>query len=322
MKILVTGCGGYIGTTLVPYLLRRGYGVKCVDWLAFGEDVLGHVNGEPGFQLIKADVRDIDGSVFDGVDAVVDLASISNDPAGELDPELTLSINYRARARNAKLARERGVSRYVLASSCSVYGRQSGVADESTEPNPLTTYAKANLMAERDVLPLAGDSFTAVALRFATVYGPSRRMRFDLVVNAMTLSAMQEGRIYVEGDGMQQRPLVHVLDVARAVAMMLEAPRDRVSGEAFNVGSDGQNYRIIDVAKEVQAITGSEVAFRGEVDKRSYAVSFRKIRSLGYDTLYAVGDGVRQVYHEVLLGYLRPEERWWTVKWYKRLLGK
>ncbi len=182
-------------------------------------------------------------------------------------------------------------------------------------------------MAERDVLPLAGDSFTAVALRFATVYGPSRRMRFDLVVNAMTLSAMQEGgRIYVEGDGMQQRPLVHVLDVARAVAMMLEAPRDRVSGgEAFNVGSDGQNYRIIDVAKEVQAITGSEVAFRGgEVDKRSYAVSFRKIRSLGYDTLYAVGGdgGVRQVYHEVLLGYLRPEERWWTVKWYKRLLGK
>lgn len=322
MKILVTGCGGYIGTTLVPYLLRKGYGVKCIDWLVFGEDVLSHVIGESSFQLIKADIRNIDGSAFRDVDAVVDLAAISNDPAGELDPELTLSINYRARVRNAKLAKENGVSRYVLASSCSIYGRQSGIADELTEPNPLTTYAKANLMAERDILPLTDDSFTTIALRFATVYGPSRRMRFDLVVNAMTLSALQEGKIYVEGDGMQQRPLVHVIDVARAIALMLELPQDKVNGQLFNVGSDEQNYRIVDIAKEVQAVTGSEIAFRGEIDRRSYAVSFRKIRSLGYNTLYTVRDGVRQVYHEILLGYLKPEERWWTVKWYKRLMSK
>mgnify|MGYP001770686448 FL=1 len=319
MKLLVTGCGGYIGTTLVPYLLRRGYSVRCVDWLVFGEDVLSHVAGEKSFELVKKDVRELDSSALEGVDAVVDLAAISNDPAGELDPELTLSINHRARARLAKMAKERGVRRYVLASSCSVYGRQEGVVDESAEPRPLTTYAKANLMAERDVLPLADGRFAPVALRFATVYGPSRRMRFDLVINAMTLSAYQEGRIYVEGDGMQMRPLVHVVDVARAIAFALEQPEDAVAGQVFNVG--GENYKIIDVAKEVQSVAGGEISFRGEVDKRSYAVSFDKIARLGYRTLYTVRDGVRQVYHELLLGHLRPEERWWTVKWYKRILG-
>jgi nucleoside-diphosphate-sugar epimerase len=212
---------------------------------------------------------------------VVDLAAISNDPAGELDPELTLSINYRARARNAKLAAERGVPRYVFASSCSVYGRKDGVVDESAKPNRLTTYAKANLLAEQEVLPLASPSFSPAALRFATVYGPSRRMRFDLVVNAMTLTAYTEGRIYVEGDGMQMRPLVHVADVARAVVFMLEQPPDSVSGQVFNVGSDDQNHRIIDVAKAVQEVAGGDIVFRCEVDRRSYAVSFAKIKRRG-----------------------------------------
>jgi nucleoside-diphosphate-sugar epimerase len=322
MRVLVTGCGGYIGTTLTPLLLSRGYRVRCVDWLVFGEDVISHLAGHPGFELVKKDVREVDGSVFQGVDAVVDLAAISNDPAGELDPELTLSINHRARVRNAALAKKHGVSRFVLASSCSVYGRQTGVADENTEPNPLTTYAKANLLAEREVLPLASKEFAPVALRFATVYGPSRRMRFDLVVNAMTLTAYTEGRIYVEGDGMQIRPLVHVVDVARAVAFVLEQPADKISGQVFNVGSDDQNFRIIDIAKAVREVVGGEVVFRGEVDRRSYAVSFAKIKSLGWQPLYRVPEGVRQVYHELLLGHLKPEERWWTVKWYKKVLGK
>jgi len=322
MRVLVTGCGGYIGTTLTPLLLQRGYRVRCVDWLVFGDDVLSHVAGHPNFELVKKDIREVDGAVFADVDAVVDLAAISNDPAGELDPELTLSINYRARARNARLAAERGVPRYVLASSCSVYGRQDGVADETARPNPLTTYAKANLLAEQEVLPLASRGFAPVALRFATVYGPSRRMRFDLVVNAMTLTAYTEGRIYVEGDGMQMRPLVHVADVARAVAFMLEQPPDSVSGQVFNVGSDDQNHRIIDVAKAVQEAAGGDVVFRGEVDRRSYAVSFAKIGRLGWQSIYRLGEGVRQVYHELLLGHLKPEERWWTVRWYKRLLGR
>ncbi|WP_243679159.1 SDR family oxidoreductase [Vulcanisaeta distributa] len=265
MRVLITGgCGGYIGTLLTPYLIRKGYSVKCVDRLFFGDDVLKHVVGERNFELIKADTRSISKDVLNGVDAVVDLAALSNDPAGELNPQWTLDINYRARARLAKLASEVGVSRYVLASSCSVYGRQSGVADENTEPNPLTTYAKANLLAEKDVLPLASSRFTVTALRFATVYGPSVRMRFDLVINAMTLSAFTEGGvIYVEGDGMQERPLVHVMDVVRAIGTVLEAPSDKVNGMVFNVGSDEQNFRVIEMARIVQSIVGGEIRFRG-----------------------------------------------------------
>jgi nucleoside-diphosphate-sugar epimerase len=147
-------------------------------------------------------------------------------------------------------------------------------------------------------------------------------MRFDLVVNSMTLSAYTEGRIYVEGDGMQWRPLVNVIDIVRAIEFMLEQPVDKISGQIFNVGSDDQNYRIIDVAKTVQEIVGGEIVFRGEIDKRSYAVSFSKIKSLGWRPLYKVEDGVKQIYQELLLGHLKVEERWWTVKWYRRLLGR
>lgn len=323
MRVLVTGCGGYIGTLLTPYLLRKGYQVRCVDKLFFGKDLLNHVIGERGFELVEMDTRVISKDVLRNVDAVVDLAALSNDPAGELNPEWTMDINYRARSRTAKLAKEVGVSRYILASSCSVYGRQEVIADENTEPNPLTTYAKANLLAEKDVLPLASDRFTVTALRFATVYGPSVRMRFDLVINAMTLSAFTEGVIYVEGDGMQERPLVHIMDVVRAVNLVLEAPSDRVNGQVFNVGSDEQNYRVIDMARIVQSIVGGEIRFRGVVDRRSYRVSFRKIReTLGFNAIYNVDDGIKQVYHELLTGHLKPEDRWFTVKWYKTLLAK
>lgn len=295
--------------------------MRCVDWLIFGEDVVSHVVGEKGFELIKADVREVSSDVLRGVDVVVDLAAIPNDPTGDLVPDLTWQINHGARARMAKMAKEYGVPRYILASSASIYGRQSGTVDESATPNPLTVYAKANFQAERDILPLSDDKFTAVALRFSTVYGPSRRMRFDLVVNAMTLSAYSEGRIWVEGDGMQERPLVHVVDVARAIAFFIEAPSDKVSGQVFNIGSDDQNYRIIDIAREVQRITGAEVAFRGEVDRRSYRLSFAKVRSLGWEPLYRVDDGIKQVYHELIMGHLRPEDRWFTVRWYKKVLN-
>lgn len=326
MRVLVTGCAGYIGTTLTPYLLRRGYEVRCVDKLIFGSDVVEHVLGERGFELVEADVRSVDPQVLSGVDCVVDMAAIPNDPAGDLNPELTLSINYRGRARMASMARERGVPCYVLFSSCSVYGRQEGPVDEAAEPRPLTVYARANLLAERAVLPLASEGFTPVALRLATVYGPSRRMRFDLVVNAMTLSAYREGRIYVEGDGMQERPLVHVLDVARAVERVLEAVErdpDPLKGQVINIGSDDQNYRIIEIARIVRGIVGGEIVFRGEVDRRSYRVKFgRARRLLGFQPLYTVEDGVKQVYHELLTGKLKPEPRWITVQWYRELLSR
>lgn len=320
MKVLITGCGGYIGTTLTPYLLREGFSVRCVDWLIFGEDVLRHVIGEKGFELVRMDVRELDPEVLRDVDAVVDMAAIPNDPAGELNPELTMSINCRARARIARLAKKHGVGRYLLISSASVYGKQSGVVDEAATPNPLTTYARANLMAEQAVVPLADKDYTVVVLRLSTVYGPSRRMRFDLVVNAMTLAAYRDGIIWVDGDGSQERPLVHVVDVARAVKFFLEVPSDDVNGEVFNVGSDDQNYKIIEVARIVRSIIGGEIRFRGSLDKRSYRLSFAKARKLGYEPIYRVPDGVKQLYHELLLGHLKEDERWITVRWYRKLM--
>jgi nucleoside-diphosphate-sugar epimerase len=322
MRILVTGCGGYIGSILVSYLLSRGYKVRCVDWLVFGEDILDHVINNPSFELIKRDIRELDSSVFREVDAVVDLAAISNDPAGELDPELTMSINYRGRVRNAQLSIKNNVSRYVLASTCSVYGRREGVADETSEPNPLTTYAKANLYAEKDILALPKQNTIVTILRFATAYGPSRRMRFDLVVNAMTLSAYSDNKIYVEGDGSQYRPLVHVLDIARAIMFILEQPAESIRDQIFNIGSNDQNYRVIDIAEKVKSVVGGEIMFRGEIDKRSYKVSFDKIKSLGWEPIFRVEEGIKQVYQELLMGHLKPEDRWWTVKWYKKVLGK
>ena len=321
MRVLITGCGGYIGTTLTPYLLRSGYDVVCVDWLIFGEDVLLHVIGEKGFKLVRADERNVDPTYFEGVDAVIDMASIPNDPTGELIPDLTWEINFKARVRTANLAKKHGVERYVLVSSASVYGRRGEVVDETSEPNPLTTYAKANLEAEKGVLPLASKDFTVTVARLATVYGVSRRMRFDLVVNAMTLTAYLEDKIYVEGDGMQFRPLIHVYDSARALKLLLEAPSDIVQANVFNVGSNEQNYRIIDVARDVSRITGATIVFRGEVDKRSYMLSFNKIRDLlGFTPLYTVQDAVKHLYNDLLLGIVKPEERWFTVRWYKKLI--
>ena len=283
--------------------------------------MLYHVLGEKGFEFVKMDVRHLDPAILKGIDAVIDMAAIPNDPAGELNPELTMSINYVARARTARIAKEQDVKRYILVSSASVYGRQVGMVDEKATPNPLTTYAKANLMAEKAIRPLADNNFTAVILRLSTVYGPSRRMRFDLVVNAMTLTAYYNNVIWVDGDGLQERPLIHVVDVARAIKFFLEAPSDKVNGEIFNIGSEDQNYKIIDIAKIVQNVIGGEIRFRGSPDKRSYRLSFAKVRRLGYEPIYRVPDAVKQLYHEFLLGNISPEdERWVTVKWYRKLL--
>ena len=323
MRVLITGCGGYIGTTLTPYLLRKGYKVRCVDRLFFGEDLLSHVIGEKDFELVKGDIRTVDPSVMREVDAVIDMAALSNDPAGELKPEWTMSINYKGRVRIAKMALEKGVKRYILISSCSVYGRQEKIADENTTPNPLTTYALANLMAERDVLPLSSKNFEVVALRLATVYGPSRRMRFDLLVNGMTLSAYETGVIRVMRDGTQLRPLIHVIDASRAIHAALEAPGDLVNGLVINIGADEQNYRVIDVAMIVKKIVGGEIEFYGDPDKRSYAVSFKRAREiLGFYPLYTVEDGVKQVYNSLLSGLIRKDPRWNTVEWYKKLISK
>jgi nucleoside-diphosphate-sugar epimerase len=320
MRVLVTGCGGYIGTTLVPFLLKNGYNIRCLDRFFFGDDVISHFSSNQNVEIIKGDIRTVDKSIMNGVDAVVDMASLSNDPSGDLNPELTLSINYKGRARIAKMAKESGVNKYILMSSCSVYGFRDDIADEESEPNPLTTYAKANLLAEKEILPLSSKNFHPTALRLSTVFGPSKRMRFDILVNGMTLNAYLEGKITVMRDGTQKRPLVHVFDVARAIHKALQT-NDKISGEIINIGHENLNYRVIDVAKIVKKVTSGEITMYGDPDTRSYAVKFKKARELlGFEPLFNVEDGVKQIYHELLIGNLRQDPRWITVKWYKYLI--
>jgi nucleoside-diphosphate-sugar epimerase len=255
LKVLVTGAGGYIGSVLVPMLLEVGHEVVAVDRFLFGREVLPQE--AHGLTVVQEDVRRIHTTILEGLDAVVDLAALSNDPAGELDPEKTWEINHRARVRLARMAKERGVRRYLLPSSCSVYGFQDGLLDESSPPNPLTTYAKANLQAEREVLPLADAHFVVVVIRQATVYGYSPRMRFDLAINGMVRGFFRNGKIPILRDGTQWRPFVHVRDTCRAILMLLDAPGDRVNAEVFNVGADEQNVQIIGLAQRWRAPSGS-----------------------------------------------------------------
>jgi len=324
LKVLVTGAGGYIGSVLVPMLLEVGHEVVAVDRFLFGREVLPQE--AHGLTVVQEDVRRIHTAILEGVDAVVDLAALSNDPAGELDPEKTWEINHRARVRLARMAKERGVRRYLLPSSCSVYGFQDGLLDESSPPNPLTTYAKANLQAEREVLPLADAHFVVVVIRQATVYGYSPRMRFDLAINGMVRGFFRNGKIPILRDGTQWRPFVHVRDTCRAILMLLDAPGHRVNAEVFNVGADDQNVQIMALAQRVANALGVPLSYEwyGLPDHRSYRVSFRKISErLGYRTVHAIEEGAREVYQALRQGRVDADDpRTITVSWYKHLLAQ
>jgi len=322
-KIIVTGAGGYIGSTLCDVLLQEGHQVIGIDRYFFGTDFLKDIFANPNFTAVTKDIRDIGPADLEGATGVCDLAALSNDPSGDLDPQLTTSINHAGRLRIARAAKEAGVPRYVLASSCSVYGLCEGTdLSEESDPRPLTTYAKANLGAERDVLPLADGKFTVSVLRQATVFGLSRRMRFDLVINLMTLNAVQNGRIFVLGGGKQWRPIVHVTDTARAFALLLKSDAAQVNGEIFNVGAT--NSQILNLAYIVRENIPFPVEMQvvpDDADKRNYNVSFDKIRKrLGYAAKYTPADGVREIYEALKTGRTAPDPQTYTVSWYKQIL--
>ena len=322
MRVLVTGGAGYIGSVLSRTLEEKGYDVSCLDRFFFGKETLENVCDK--IKLIKDDIRWFDPEILRGVDAVFDLASLSNDPSGELDPQKTLEINYEGRVRVATLSKKYKVKRYVLASTCSVYGFQEGTLTEESKLNPLTTYAKANTMAEKEVLPLAGKTFTATVLRQATVYGLSHRMRFDLAINGMVLGFFKNGKIPIMRDGKQWRPFVHVKDTSNAFIRVLESNMDLVNGQVFNVGNNEQNLQIFNLAETVAESICLPFNFEwyGSPDMRSYRVSFNKInRQLSYKTSYTPKEGAKEVYEALKEGKLNPEDpRTITVKWYKHLL--
>lgn len=319
-RILVTGGGGYIGTVLVPLLLDSGFSVSVIDRFFFGSDRLPE---HPQLERIAEDVRRLNPGHFEGVDSVVDLAAISNDPSGELFQEPTWAINHRARVRCATLAKAAGVKRYILPSSCSVYGFQDheAISDEEADTNPLTTYAKANLAAEEGVLELASASFCVTVLRQATVYGMSPRMRFDLAINGMTYGAWKTGRLPLMRDGSQWRPMVHVRDTSLAQLFVLEADPEQVNGERFNIGSAENVYQIGPLGQIVAATVPGEVDIEwyGDPDHRSYRVSFAKIEGLGWRASLTAEDGVREIVAALESGRVDKTIDTLTLDWYKAL---
>ena len=323
MQVLVTGGGGYIGSILVRRLLKLGYHVKVLDRFYFGKDKLKSVSKNPRLKLIQDDTRYFDKKILKGVNVVMDFAALSNDPSGELDPKRTMEINFGGRARVAKLAKQQGVKQYILASSCSIYGFRDGSLDESSPINPLTTYAKANRKAEIAAKNLADDKFTVTMLRFATVFGLSPRMRFDLAVNGMTLGFFKNKQIPIMRDGKQWRPFIHVKDVAEAYVTVIKAPKEKINGEIFNVGSDEQNYQILSLAKEVAKAI--KIPFKkkwyGDPDSRSYKISFKKFHdTLGYKTKWTIADGAKEIYSALKTGKTTDSLQTKTVEWYKYLL--
>lgn len=325
MKIFVTGGGGYIGTTLVPYLAKEGHEVTVLDRFYFGTQPLEEACKKEGVEvsLIRGDIRHFSGKLLEGQDAVVDMAAISNDPAGELDPWKTFEINYLGRSRVARLAKEAGVKRYLLVSSCSIYGFRDGILSEESPINPLSSYAKANHLAEVDNLTLGDEKFTSTAVRLSTAFGLSARMRFDLSVNIMTANAHKTGILGLMRDGTQWRPYLHIKDIARALLMVLEAPKDVVQGQLFNVGNDKQNYQVKDIAEIVASSMQKRpsIEWYGDPDKRSYQVSFAKIKNvLGFEAQHTLADAVKEIEQALIQGTTTDDIGTKTVEWYKHLM--
>lgn len=281
MKILVTGIDGYIGVMLGPVLLERGHEVVGLDtgyyragWLYNG------VKKSP--QWINKDIRHISEEDLRGFEAVVHLAELSNDPLGQHNPEITYDINHRGSLALAQKCKKVGISRFVYTSSCSVYGvGNDDFKTEESEPNPQTAYARCKVLVERDVSQLADDDFSPTFLRNATAYGPSPRMRFDIVLNNLAGLAWTTKEIKMISDGTPWRPLVHVLDICEAIACTLEAPREAVHQQIFNVGDTQENYRVKEIAEIVaETFPGCTLSLgNSDADNRSYRVSFDKIKA-------------------------------------------
>jgi len=305
MHVLVSGGAGYIGCWLVPELVRRGHRVRVFDRLCFGEAPLTGLGLGPKCEIVRGDIRRLEEhpKLLDGINAIVHLAGLANDPSCDLHPHLTVDVNVEGTRKLAERAVAEGVRRFVFASSCSVYGRGVfDVLDEESPLNPVSAYAESKIEAEKILFGLMDKGLQPVISRAATVFGWSPRMRFDLAINLMTATAVRKGQVNVLGGGKQWRPFIHVRDKARLFADFVELPAEKVAGQVFNVGSDTINLQIQRLGEMVsQSIAGTKLTLtQDDEDLRSYHVSFKKLRDqLGFTNQFGVEDGVREVEREL-----------------------
>ncbi len=323
-KVLVAGGAGYIGSVLSEMLLDLGYRVTILDRFFFGKKLLEPILDKKGLTLLKEDTRYARAEQLKGHDAVIDLSGISNDPACDLKPDITEDINLRGTLNLAKEAKKAGIERFIFSSSCSIYGQGSELALTEDSPKfPVSLYAQMKIKAEEELSKLADENFCVTFLRNATAYGLSYRMRFDLVINIMTLYAYTKRKVFVLGGGKQWRPVVHVKDISRAFLAALNAPAEKIQKEAFNVGSNEQNYQVIHIAhmvRDVLPYTEIEVV-PDDPDKRSYNVNFDKIkRVLDFEAQVSPYEGIVEIKQALEKGQIEDAIHTRTVAYYKYLL--
>lgn len=300
MRILVTGHKGYVGTILVPLLKEKGYDIVGLDSdLYDGHNFYGNILDIP---YIRKDIRDIESSDLKMFDAVIHLAALSNDPLGNFNPKITYDINYHASVRLAKLAKKLGVQRFLFPSSCSVYGASAGkMMTEESKPNPVTPYGMSKLRSEESISKFADTSFSPTFLRFATAYGASIKIRPDLVLNNLVAWAYTTGKVWLKSDGTPWRPMIHVEDFSRAFLAVLNAPRDLIHNQIFNIGTTKENYQMRNLAKIVkETVPDSRIEYSEYAgpDKRDYRADCSKLALTlpNFKFRWNVRQGAKQLY--------------------------